>query len=138
MVSLIGGAVGGFAMKAFSLSMQNKQQQFEMLIKTIQAKDESADKAATRVPIDVGKGIRRLIVLTILFGVILAPFVLAVMGKPVIVEINTPVKEWIFGLFSTGGRVKFYELGSYLLIPELREALLLILGFYFGSGTVKK
>lgn len=137
--SLLGGALSGFIFKMMAQKLADEQARFEMFIKTIQAKDASNDAAVKRVPNDkAGNWIRRLIVIAILFGVILAPFVLALMDKPLTVEIETPVKQHLFGLFSTGGKTLFYELHSYLLIPELRSALLAILGFYFGNASAKR
>jgi hypothetical protein len=137
--SLLGGAISGFIFKMMAQKAADAQAQFEMFIKTIQAKDASADLAAKRVPNDkAGNWIRRVIVLSILFGVILAPFVLAIMGLPVIVQIDMPVKQHLFGLYSTGGKTAFYELKSYLLVPEIRQALLVILGYYFGNGSAKR
>lgn len=137
--SLLGGALSGFIFRMMAQKAKDRQEQFEMWIKAVKAKDDSADLAVKRTPNDkAGNWIRRLIVISILFGVILAPFVLALMGKPVIVEVDIPVKEHLFGLFSTGGKTKFYELQSYLLVPEIRQALLIILGYYFGNSSAKR
>jgi hypothetical protein len=138
LASLFGGALSGFIFKFMAQKLANQQAQFEMFIKAIQAKDDSADKAAKRDKSASGQWTRRLIVMAILFGVILAPFVLALIDKPIAVEIQTPVKDHLFGLWSTGGKTVFYELRSFLIIPELRAALLAIIGFYFGQGAAKQ
>jgi hypothetical protein len=137
-LSLLGGGLAGFIFRMMAQNAADKQAQFEMLIKTIKAQDESADSAAKRTPNDkAGNWIRRVIVLSILFGVVLAPFILAVAGKPIIVEVSTPVKTW-FGILPTGGKTKFYELGSYLLVPEVRQSLMAIIGYYFGQSAAKR
>jgi hypothetical protein len=137
-ISLIGGAASGFIFKMMAQAAADKQAQFEMWIKTVKAKDESADRAATRVPHDkAGNWIRRVIVLCVLFGVILAPFVLSLFNKSTIVEVETPVKSFL-GLFSYGGKTLFYELQGYLMVSEIRTALLAIIGFYFGQATAKR
>jgi hypothetical protein len=138
LISLFGGALAGFIFKFMAQRAADRQAQFEMFIKTIQEKDTSADKAAARSNDAAGQWARRLIVISILFGVILAPFIMTLIGKPISVEVQTPVKEYIFGLFSTGGKTVYYELQSYLLIPEVRQALMAIVGFYFGQGAAKK
>lgn len=139
LASLLGGALSGFIFKMMAQKAANAQAQFEMFIKTIQAKDASADAAVKRVPNNkAGQWIRRFIVVSIMFGVILAPLLLVSFDKPIAVEIQTPVKEHLFGLWSTGGKTVFYELKSYLLIPELRTALLAIIGFYFGQSSAKQ
>jgi hypothetical protein len=138
LLSLFTGALAGFVFKFMAQRAADRQAQFEMFIKTIQEKDVSADKAAARSNDAAGQWARRLIVIAILFGVILAPFIMTLIGKPVSVEVQTPVKEHLFGLFSTGGKTVYYELQSYLLIPEVRQALMAIVGFYFGQGAAKK
>jgi len=138
-MTLLGGALSGFIFKMMAQNAADKQAQFEMWMKGIKAIDESADSAAKRVPNDeAGNWIRRLIVISILFGVILAPFVLSIMGKSTIVEIDQPVKQWLFGLFSTGGKAKFYELFGYLLSPEIRNSLLAVIGYYFGQASARR
>lgn len=136
--TLLGGAISGFVLKYMAQAAKDRQEQFEMFIKTIQASDASADKAMARDSSSAGQWVRRLIVIAILFGVILAPFILAMIGKPVIVEVSLPVKKHLLGMFSTGGKSVFYELNSYLLIPELRQSLMAIIGFYFGAGSAKR
>ena len=137
-LSLAGGALSGFIFKMLAQNAQNRADEHKMLIERIGSRDSSADKASTRVPNSKeGNWIRRILVLSILFGVILAPFILAVFGKPVIVEVSSPVKSWFFGLFSSGGKQHFYELSSYLLIQEVRVALMSLIGFYFGQSAAR-
>jgi len=136
--TMLGGAVTGFVFRFMAERAKERQAQFEMFIKTIQAKDDSADRAAKRESGDAGKWVRRLIVMAILFGVILAPFVLALLDRPVIVQIEQPVKEHLFGLWSSGGKTLFYRLDSYLLVPEVRQALTAIIGYYFGNASASK
>ncbi len=136
--SLVGGAASGFLMKAWAIAQENRQKQFEMFIGAIKAKDDSMDKAVQRVPNDkAGNWIRRTIVIAILFGVILAPFVLAILDKPMVVEVETPVKDWFFGLFSSGGKRVFYYINAYLLSAEMRSSLIALVAFYFGQGAAK-
>lgn len=136
--SLVGGALSGFIFKMMAQKAADTQAQFEMFIKTIQAKDNSADLAAKRVPNDkAGNWVRRIIVLSVLFGVILAPFILAIIDRSLVVEVQTPVKSFL-GVFEFGGKTKFYEISGYLLSIEIRQALLAIIGFYFGNASAKR
>ena len=57
-----------------------------MLMKEKEAADISADKAVERVSVDAGKWVRRIIVISVLFGVILAPFVITFFNHPIVVE----------------------------------------------------
>ena len=98
---------------------------------------ESADAAAARVPVEVGKWVRRMIVVCVLFGVILAPFLLSLMGQSTIVEIQETGGTFLFGLFGGGTETKFVELDGYLMVPEVRQTLTAIIGFYFGNASAK-
>jgi hypothetical protein len=139
LMSMAGGAVAGFALKFMAQAAADRQAQFERWIQTVKTLDDSANQAVQRVPNDTnGNWVRRIIVLAVLFGVILGPFILALLGKPVTVEIDTPVKTWLLGLLSTGGHAVFYEVPSYLLVPEIRQALLCIIAFYFGQAAAKR
>tara|TARA_B100001105_G_C21985011_1_gene270685 strand:- start:126 stop:500 length:375 start_codon:yes stop_codon:yes gene_type:complete len=99
------------------------------------ASDDSADRAAKRVPVDVGKWVRRVIVCCVLFGVILAPFLLSLMGLSTIVQVETTNPTWGFGLFGGGSEIFFVELKGYLMMPEVRQSLTAIVGFYFGNAA---
>lgn len=135
-LSMVGGAFTGFLFKYMAQAQADRQQQFDNLVKAQQVDDDSADRAAQRANSDSGNWIRRIIVLTILFGVITAPFILALMNKPVAVQVDTPIRT-LFGI-QYGGHPKFYQLSSYLIIPEVRQALLALIGFYFGQSTAKR
>ena len=99
--------------------------------------DESADNAVKRVPIEAGKWVRRLIVVSVLFGVILAPFITTFMNHPIVVE-EMITKKILWGLLGTRTEPVFIEIEGYLLVPEIRQALTAIVGFYFGQATVKR
>jgi hypothetical protein len=139
MLSLIGGAVGGFLMKAYTLHQADKKEQLELWMKTVQTKNDLANSAAKRVPEDKsGRLTRRILIYLITFGVILAPFFLSLMGKDVIIEVETPIKSHLFGFFESGGKTLFYKLDSYLMVKELRESLMIIIGWYFGTASAKR
>ena len=108
-----------------------------MAIGMKKAQDESADKAAKRVPIDAGQWVRRAIVCAILFAVVLAPFILSLTGYSTIVQVETEAPTWLFGLFGGGTEIMFVEMKGYLMIPEVRQALTAIIGFYFGNAAAK-
>ena len=139
LASLIGGAASGFLFKYLSIKAQDEKDKFDRLMMAIDKSDQSANLASQRVPNDkAGNWIRRLIIISILFGCILAPFVLALLDKPVIVEVIAPVRTWLFGLITTGGDSRFYQLPSYLLSKEMLSSLIAIISFYFGSSVAKR
>lgn len=134
-MTLIGGSVTGFLFRYIAERAKDRQQQFEMLMQKEKLADQSRELAAKRESGDGGRFLRRLIVISILFGVVLAPFLLAIMGKTTIVEFDEIKASLFFGLFGGGTETKLVELPSYLLMPEVRQSLMAIIGYYFGSAT---
>ena len=80
LISLVGGSLTGFIFKFMAQKSQDQKEMFERLIAANKQTTENQDKAAARVPLDVGAGVRQLIVLTVLFGTIAAPFILPFFG----------------------------------------------------------
>jgi len=135
LITLGAGSLAGFIFRFMAERAKDRQEQFSMLMKQKGADEESRQKAHEREKGDSGRAIRRIIVLAILFGVILAPFALAIMGRSSIVEIDIEKPTYLFGLFGGGTEKSFVEMTSYLLMPEVRESLMAIVGYYFGSAT---
>ena len=136
-LTMAGGSIVGFFFKLVAKRAENEQKRFEMLMKEKKLADESADKAVQRVSVDAGKWVRRLIVVSVLFGVILAPFITTFMDHPIVVE-EIITKKILWGLLGTRTEPVFIEVEGYLLVPEIRQALTAIIGFYFGQATVKR
>lgn len=134
LLTMAGGSIMGFAFRFMAERAKDRQQQFEMLTGKVKM-DEESRKSASKRDGDTGKVVRRLIVSAVLFGVVLAPFILALMGKSTIVEIDEVRSSFFFGLFGGGTETKFIELPSYLMVPEVRQSLMAIIGYYFGSAT---
>ena len=135
LVSMIGGSIVGFIFRYMAERAKERAEIYKIALGLKKAEDDSADKAAKRVPLDVGKWVRRLIVCAILFAVILAPFLLSIFGYSTIVEVETTNPDWLFGLFGGGTEVMFVELKGYLMLPEVRQTLSAIVGFYFGNAS---
>ena len=68
LISLIGGSLTGFLFRFMAQKSQDQKELFERLIAANKQTTENQDKAAQRVPLDVGKGVRQLIVLTVLWN----------------------------------------------------------------------
>ncbi len=99
--------------------------------------DDSADRAAKRTG-QAGAIVRRVIAICTLFAVIFAPFILAFFNEPVTIEANKAggIFGFLFGdLFAKGNG--WIELQGYVLLPEVRQTMLALVGFYFGSSQVK-
>ncbi len=136
-LSLVGGSLTGFIFKSIAEKRQNEQERFNRLLDANKASNESYNQAIERVGSDAGKWVRRFIVLCILFGTIIAPFVLPFFEVPTVVEIvekrNAPLD--FFGLFGTNEVISFETVRGYLFTTENRQILVTIVGFYFGSAV---
>lgn len=135
LISLIGGSLTGFIFKFMAQKSQDQKEIFERLITANKQTTENQDKAVKRVPLDVGKGVRQLIVLTVLFGTIAAPFILPFFGVPTFVEVDSSNPEALFGLIPETTKKYFVEINGYLYTSENRQILVAIVGFYFGTAA---
>jgi len=131
LLAMLGGGASGFLFKLIGTLVQNQAAVTEGLIKKQQAMDSSADAAAARVD-SFGAWTRRIIVFTVLCGVIIAPFILAHSEEGVTVA--TDYSKW-FG-FSKG--TTYETLHGYIILPEIKTAIISIISFYFGSAAVSK
>ena len=131
LLAMLGGGASGFIFKLVGTLVQNQAAVTEGLIKKQKASDDSADAAAARVD-SFGAWTRRIIVFTVLFGVIIAPFILAHSEEGVTVA--TDYSKW-FG-FSKG--TTYETLHGYIILPEIKTAIISIISFYFGSAAVSK
>jgi hypothetical protein len=135
LLSLLAGGATGFLFRYMAQKSQDQKEMFQRLMAANQQTTENQDKAAHRVPIDVGRGVRQVIVLSILFGTFLAPFILPFFGLPTFVEVDSTTPEGLFGLIPQSTRKFFVEINGYLFTSENRQILLSIVGFYFGSAA---
>ena len=135
-LTLIGSSLTGFLFRFWSEKRKDQKAMFERAMARSKRQDESADLAVKRVSVDAGKIIRRIIVVTILFGTILAPFILPFFDIPTVVEV-TEKSGSFFGLFGGDTSIKFQEVYGYLFTEENRQILLTIVGFYFGNAAGK-
>lgn len=135
LISLVGGSATGFLFRFMAEKRQDQKEMFERLMAANKQTTENQDSAVKRVPLDVGKGVRQLIVLSVLFATFLAPFALPFFGVPTFVEVDAKTPEGFFGLFPETTKKFFVEVNGYLFTSENRQILLSIIGFYFGSAA---
>jgi hypothetical protein len=133
LIAMLGGSVTGYIMKLINAQMQVQAGALDAMIKKQTKADDSADRASARIGAG-GIWVRRTIAVSILFAVILAPFILSFTDVPVTVQ-----KDGLGGLFKFLGLSKsgWVEVQGFILLPEVRQGMLAILGFYFGSSQVK-
>tara|TARA_Y100000310_G_C20569024_1_gene757021 strand:- start:515 stop:958 length:444 start_codon:yes stop_codon:yes gene_type:complete len=135
-LTLIGSSLTGFLFRYWSEKRKDQTELFKRAMTKSKRQDNSADSAKGRVGISAGKVVRRSIVVTVLFGTIIAPFILPFFGIPTVVEV-TETSGSFFGLFGGNTSVKFQEVYGYLFTEENRQILLTIVGFYFGNAAGK-
>jgi|TARA_R110001583_G_scaffold10809_2_gene49675 hypothetical protein len=130
LIAMLGGGASGFLFKLIGTMVTSQQANVTNLIKAQRSADKSADAAARRTA-EGGAWVRRFIVIVVMFGAIIAPYLLAYSGQGVTVgkEYNT-----LFGLLSG---TTYETLHGYVILPEIRQTVLAIVGFYFGSSSVK-
>tara|TARA_R110000851_G_scaffold250987_1_gene403466 strand:- start:269 stop:721 length:453 start_codon:yes stop_codon:yes gene_type:complete len=138
-LSLIGGSIAGFIFKTIAERRLDEKARFERTLSLIDKRTEVADAAVSRIGIEAGKVVRRVIVLCILFGTIIAPFILPFFSIPTVVELEetryAPLD--FFGLFGTNTYISFQTINGYLFTTENRQILVTIVGFYFGNASAK-
>jgi hypothetical protein len=132
LISLIGGGLVGFIFRFMAQKAQDQKEMFERIIAANKQTTENQNAAAARVPLDVGKGVRQVIVLGVLFATMLAPFILPFFGVPTFVEVDATQTN-LLGPDTI--KKYFVEVNGYLFTSETREILLSIVGFYFGSAA---
>jgi hypothetical protein len=128
LLAMLGGGISGFIMKLIASQMQNQAIMLEGMIKKQQIADQSADAAAKR---DGGVMVRRFLVGITFFAIVLAPFIVA------FTEVGVTLQEETKGLLGLFKGSKLVHTQGYLILPEVRQTALAIVGFYFGSSQVK-
>lgn len=127
LIAMLGGSLGGFIMKFMATQMQQQAKLFEQMLQAQQMADESADKAANRG----GTWMRRGITFFVMFAIVIVPTVVAFTDIGVSIQQET---KGFLGLFKS---VKWETVNGFVILPEVRQAALAIIGFYFGSSQVK-
>ena len=135
LISLIGGGFVGFLFRYLAQKSQDQKDIFDRLITANKQTTDNQDKAALRGPLDTGRVVRQIIVLTVLFGAFAAPFILPFFGVPTFVEVDATTPEGLFGIVPQSTRKFFVEINGFLWASENRQVLLSIIGFYFGTSA---
>jgi hypothetical protein len=127
LLAMLGGSVSGFLMKLIAAQAEAQGRALEAMIQRQNVADLSADKASARG----GVWVRRGLVAITFFAIVVAPFVFAFTDVGVSVARET---NGFLGLFKT---LKWETVQGFVILPEVRQTALAIVGFYFGSSQVK-
>lgn len=132
LLSMLGGSAVGFLFRFIAQKSQDQKEMFQQIMAANKQTTDNQQKAVERVPLDMGKGVRQIIVLSTLFATFLAPFVLPFFGVPTFVEVDATQTNF---LGPDVLRKYFVEINGFLFTSENRQILLSIVGFYFGSAA---
>lgn len=135
LISMIGGGLTGFLFKYLAQKSQDQKEIFERLIEANKLTTQNQNQAAQRVPLDTGRAVRQIIVLTVLFGAFAAPFILPFFGIPTFIEVDVKNPEGLFGMIPETSKKAFVEINGFIWSSENRQILLSIVGFYFGTSA---
>lgn len=124
---MLGGGASGFIMKLIGTQVQNQAALFERMLAKQVAADDSAAKASERG----GVWVRRFLVGITFFAIVLAPFVLA------FTDVGVSIARESKGFLGLFGGVKWDTVQGFVILPEVRQTALAIVGFYFGSSQIK-
>ena len=138
LISMIAGGAAGFLFRYMAQKSQDQKELFERLIQANKQTTENQTKAAERVPLDAGRVVRQIIVLTVLFGAFAAPFILPFFGVPTFIEVDVKNPEALFGIIPETTKKAFVEINGFFWSSENREILLSIVGFYFGTAAASR
>lgn len=127
LIAMLGGGVSGFVMKLIGAQVESQTRIFEQMIQKQGTADESHDKASERG----GVYVRRFLVGITFFAIIVAPFILAFTSQGVSIAQDS---RGFLGLF---GGIKWETVQGFVILPEVRQAAIAIVGFYFGSSQIK-
>ena len=127
LIAMLGGGISGFIMKMIATQAESQTRLFEQMLQKQAVADTSADKASTRG----GIWMRRLITVSVLIAIVALPAVFAFTDIGVTLQEE---RKGFLGLF-TGSKLVHTQ--GYLILPEVRQTALAIVGFYFGSSQVK-
>jgi hypothetical protein len=127
LLAMLGGGVSGFVMKMIAAQAQSQTRLFEQMLKKQEIADSSADKASARG----GVWMRRFITVSVLLAIIALPAVFA------FTDIGVSIQKETSGFLGLFKGTKWETIGGYVILPEVRQTTLAIVGFYFGSSQVK-
>jgi len=131
LMSMLGGGITGFLMRLISSQAEAQGRALDAMLQKQEMADKSAEAAAGRG----GVWVRRVIAVSILFAVIVAPFILSFFQVPIALE-SSPSGGILSLIF--GQNNEYINVDGFVLLPEVRQGMLALLSFYFGSSMVKR
>lgn len=129
--NLIGGALS-----IWSKSIEHKRDLMQMKLKEVGFIEQTKKDAWIRG----GPIARRIIVMSVMFAVFLAPFLVQVLMPevPIFYAYTEEKGRWLFGLFGPSmEHLKYIEVKGFVILPVHTQMAAAISGYYFGVAAVK-
>jgi choline-glycine betaine transporter len=79
--------------------------------------------------------VRQFIVVSVIFSIVISPFVMALLGIPTYLQVDYQDGGDILGFVAEKTKTAFVEISGNLITTEIRQCLIAITGFYFGSAA---
>jgi len=128
-------AIAGAYMRYKAQEQANMSSMVDLALKRTQGKDDSADSAAKRVTDSFSRRFIVLCVVAVAFlGLVLASWS---DGVSVSYLYEVPIKEYLFGLWTSGGGVETVTADGFVLPPYVSHSVISIIFFHFGVGAMK-
>ena len=135
LISMGASALMGFLFKLISANQQAKRDQFEMMMQKEKFAEESR-QAARNMQNPAAAYIRRFIVITmmsILAFIVVAPAIDPTLTTNIVTEYDDPG----FLGFGGGKKMMIAMVSGVMYDETIRSILASIIGYYFGTSTVK-
>jgi len=143
-LSMIGSGIFGAIIKLFAMGMQNRAEQQNQLIKSLQAIANVNTQVAETVNKSEKMQLTRMIIVFSILSIIVGMFFLPIVYPDMKMQVMTEVKSggsYIFGLIDTTKTTEVWtELKGAVVYQDIRIAMHIILGAYIGQSlaTVRR
>lgn len=130
-------AVGGWFMRQQTNNQQLLKDQMEFRMNEASLNNENQNAAAER---NKGKAsfLQRFAGVTIIGTIMFGLFLFAFFGNiETAVEYTKPTRNWLFGLFQTGGNTELLTSTGFFIPSFVKQSFFAIVGFLFGSSVGK-
>ena len=130
----------GAGMGAYIKMQAQKQADFVevvgMKLEANRQENDNQNDAVKRVS-GWGAVVRRMVILIVILTAFGGLLYAAIADLPVSYMYKTEIKQHLFGLLETGGKLKTLTASGFVLPPYVSHLLSAVSGFLFGSGTAK-
>lgn len=136
-LTMVLGFVISGVLKIMKSKMEMQRQTMDIVAEKAGLAKEAADAAAARTSGPWGAWTRRVIALTVISYLFVAPLLLMLFRPEVNIIYAYTEPSGTFLWFASPDEMKFIEAQGFTILPFQRQLASLIAGFYFGAGVAK-